>query len=385
MSEPRPDAFVAASGMVAALGADVATNCAAARAGLVRAGAIDHYAARSDVEGEIELVIGHQAGFLTRGFEGEMRLVRLVQGALSDLLVQSSGRIDWTGGARFYVAVPDVHRPWSGLELIGDEAARQTRAEALAQRQHHDAADNAASNSAAARRIVAKGAASANWPGGDVTPAFISVSGHAAALQAVAAAMRDLASGVTHTAVVLAVDSWLDEATLEWLDATGRLKRDGMPVGLQPGEAGVAIALTSSRPRGQAPAVRGAVSEAHETRTLLSGATTVGEALAQVVAQATASSPTKTAWIVSDQNGEVYRATDWGYAVVRLRAQFEQFADPVVWYPAASFGDVGAASALAGMCVAERAWLRGYAPAPTALIVAASDGPLRAAVALSAE
>jgi 3-oxoacyl-[acyl-carrier-protein] synthase-1 len=371
--------------MVAALGADVATNCAAARAGLVRSSPIEHYAARSDVEGDVEAVIGHHAGFLTRGFEGETRLVRLVQGALSDLIVQSSGRIDWNGHERFYVSLPDVHRPWSGLELIADEAARQKRAEAHARRQREEAEDDTSGNAATARRIVRKGAAGANWPGGEVAPAFVSVAGHAGGLQAVAAALRDLASGMTETAVVIGVDSWLDETTLEWLDATGRLKRDGMPVGLQPGEAGVAIALRSNPSAQRSTVVRGAVSEGHEQRALLSGASTVGEALAEVLARASASSPEEVVWLISDQNGEVYRATDWGYAAVRLRARFERFADPIVWYPAVSFGDVGAASALAGVCVADRAWLRGYAPARRALIVAASDGPLRAAVALSSE
>jgi 3-oxoacyl-[acyl-carrier-protein] synthase-1 len=204
-------------------------------------------------------------------------------------------------------------------------------------------------------------------------------------LQAVSAALGDLAAGIAQTAVVLGVDSWLDEATLEWLDATGRLKRDGMPVGLQPGEAGVAIALVREPLPGRSTIVRGGVSEAQEPRALLSAASTVGEALSQVVARAWTSSPQEVAWVIADQNGEVYRATDWGYAVVRLRAQFEAFANPVVWYPAVSFGDVGAASALVGMCIADRAWLRGYAPTRTALIAAASDGASRAAVALTSE
>jgi 3-oxoacyl-[acyl-carrier-protein] synthase-1 len=232
--------------MVAALGADVATNCAAARAGLVRSSPIEHYAARSDVEGDVEAVIGHHAGFLTRGFEGETRLVRLVQGALSDLIVQSSGRIDWNGPERFYVSLPDVHRPWSGLELIADEAARQKRAEAHARRQREEAEDDTSGNAATARRIVRKGAAGANWPAAQSRRPSSASPVHAGGLQAVAAALRDLASGMTETAVVVGVDSWLDETTLEWLDATGRLKRDGMPVGLQPGEAGVAIALRSN-------------------------------------------------------------------------------------------------------------------------------------------
>jgi 3-oxoacyl-[acyl-carrier-protein] synthase-1 len=91
----------------------------------------------------------------------------------------------------------------------------------------------------------------------------------------------------------------------------------------------------------------------------------------------------RTAWVVSDHNGEFYRAVDWGNALVRLRARGEAFADPVTWYPATSFGDTGAVSSLVGICLVGRAWSRAYAPASTAVIAAASDGPERAAAVLA--
>ncbi|HEY5810312.1 MAG TPA: hypothetical protein VIT67_20230, partial [Povalibacter sp.] len=229
-------------------------------------------------------------------------------------------------------------------------------------------------------RILRKAAALTQWPGEVATPACF--AGHAGGLEAVRAALADLSSNAARIAVVLGIDSLIDEETLDWLHTCGRLKSDGAPAGCQPGEAAVAIALTLETPARAAPVVQ-AISVAQEERSQLSGVNSNGKGLATAIAECWKRHPEETAWIISDHNGEVYRANDWGYAVVRLRAQFESFASPVVWYPALSFGDTGAASALAGICMAIRAWERNYAPARIALIAAASDGVGRAALSLA--
>ena len=76
---------------------------------------------------------------------------------------------------------------------------------------------------------------------------------------------------------------------------------------------------------------------------------------------------------------------EWGNAVVRLVAQSPRFAEPVLWYPAASFGDTGAASGAVALCMAIRAFERGYAPAQTATIISSADGSNRAAVRVTAQ
>ncbi len=87
-------------------------------------------------------------------------------------------------------------------------------------------------------------------------------------------------------------------------------------------------------------------------------------------------------WLVSDHNGENYRASELGHAIVRLRADHEAFAAPLVTYPAASFGDTGAASALLAIVTVVRAFARNHALADTALVLASSDGGLRGAAAI---
>ena len=375
------EAVVVGLGMCAALGSDVRTNCASARAGISRASALEHYRARSAVDGTPEPVIAHQANLFTRGFEGDPRLVRLAQAALTDLLGQAV-TIDWQQRPHtFYLALPDSDRIHTGAELIADDEARQAWREGEAARLQDDASPRV-SNAARGRRIVEQAARLARWPGA-VSVQFASFSGHAAGLEAIHAALSDLSSGVTELAVVLGVDSLLDASTLQWLHLRGRLKCDGAPAGVQPGEAGVAIALSRTAATGSSTARLRAVSLAEERRTLLDGKSAAGEALATVIAAVWDERQPASAWIISDQNGEVYRAMDWGHAVVRLRAQFDAFAEPILWYPAASFGDVGAASSLAGVCLAVRAWERQYAPAAAALVVAASDGEERAALALT--
>jgi 3-oxoacyl-[acyl-carrier-protein] synthase-1 len=381
-SEPSGAVVIGGLGMVASLGLDAATVCAAARAGLMRSRTLENYRLRSAVEGDEEPVIGHPVAMLTRGFEGRARQMRLLQGALADLLMQTP-QVDWQAEPhKFYIAFPDPARIGRGAELIADESARRSHSERLARSDESESPPET-SPASAAESLMQRAAELARWPATPVI-AFSRSAGKTAALEAIQAAIADLASGVTTLAVVIAADSLLDEETLNWLHMCGRLKCDAAPAGLRPGEAGVALMLCS---RASAYASSGcaqiqAMAFAEDAHDFLSGRTPVGEGLAEVVGRLWAGSEHPIPWIVSDQNGEYYRAADWGFAAVRLRAQEAAFASPVLWYPAASVGDTGAASALVGICYAERAWRRGYAPGPLALIAASDDESGRGALAL---
>ena len=321
---------------------------------------------RSAVDGTEESVMGHEATLLTRGFEGDMRLVRLSQGALSGLLLDTT-QINWHEQEhQFYLALPDAARTLQGMAQP-DYAAQRVAAEKQA------------------RAILGKAAVLARWPV-EPTFRFLSTNGHAAGLDAVRAASLDLAAGVIEVAVVLAVDSLLNQDTLNWLHQNNRLKCDGMPVGLQPGEAGVAAALTM-RPHLVHASTQGVtLGEVHleaEPLSLLSGAATRGEILARVIERAWRSSTIEPPWILSDQNGEEFRAMEWGHALVRLRGKNAAFSAPELWYAATSFGDTGASSSLVNLCMAVRSWERRYAAGAAALITAVSDGIQRSALLVS--
>jgi 3-oxoacyl-[acyl-carrier-protein] synthase-1 len=71
-------------------------------------------------------------------------------------------------------------------------------------------------------------------------------------------------------------------------------------------------------------------------------------------------------WVVTDLNGEATRALEWGHALVRLNKHNLEV-DPQ-WTPAVGLGDTGAAAGGVALCAVIRAFARGYAPAPLAII-----------------
>ena len=92
-------------------------------------------------------------------------------------------------------------------------------------------------------------------------------------------------------------------------------------------------------------------------------------------AQQLLAAPPAATWFVVDQNGEVFRANDWGCSLVRMQGTNGIDSAPTdVWYPAASFGDVGAASGAVATCMAMSAFERGYSPSPHAVVMTNSDG-----------
>ena len=214
---------------------------------------------------------------------------------------------------------------------------------------------------------------------------YLTYKGHAGGCECLALACSDLAEGRVGQALVAGVDSLLDPETIAWLHQAGRLKLSGMPVGLMPGEAAAFVLLCPESPLVEATVT--ATGDASEAKTLWSGSTSVGQGLAQALAQVAAAAgwaENQRAWVLADLNGEVYRANEWGHAVARLRADWPALENTALWLPAASFGDTGAASALMAVCSALQAQLRGYAPAERAVIVAASEGESRSVVVMQA-
>lgn len=370
-------ASVTAHSMVTSLGCDAATACAAARAGLSRAGKVEGMELTSEVTGEPEPLIAHAVPLLTRGFEGDVRLQRLLFGGLSELKSQLPDGALTSGRVGFYLSLPDPARAVRGLDLIPDDETRAAYAE-----QAGDFGPEP-SDSGFAYALLAGAAAQAGWPG-EIDLRHVSLAGHAAGAQCVAWAQRDLESGRVALAIVGAADSLLDQDTLAWLCSANRLKLSGMPVGLMPGEACAFLALSAQG--AQAEGKIGGVGLTAEPKTLWSGATSVGEALAKAIEQVAEPAGWRdaaAAWLVCDHNGETYRANEWGHALVRLRAQHPALDAPQLWMPAESFGDTGSASALVGVCVALAAFERNYAPSPKAVIVSASESQMRSALVLT--
>ncbi len=138
-------------------------------------------------------------------------------------------------------------------------------------------------NSPARKSLLDRAAALTRWPA-VVELAFVTIAGHAGGMEALRAASADLAEGRTEIAIVLGVDSLLDDEILNWLQVCGRLKSDAAPAGLQPGEAAAAIMLmASSAAQVKLHARVAHVDSASEVRALLAGENSTGESLAKIM------------------------------------------------------------------------------------------------------
>ncbi|MEJ8849311.1 hypothetical protein [Variovorax rhizosphaerae] len=370
---------ILAHAMVSSLGCDSADACAAARAGLTRAALIDGMEVSAAADGNPEPVVVHAVPVLTKGFEGEARLQRMVDHALLEMkvLLSRSGTLRDRVGA--YFAVPDPAREYQALDLITAEAERQEKSE-IAGRLAMQPFDGSS-----AQRMLTRAADAAEWPG-TIKLMRASAAGQAAALACMAAARQDLEEDRLDLAIVAAVDSLVSPATLIWLHQCHRLKTTDMPIGLMPGEGCVMLAMARGGEGVQGHVLDAALGQ--EPLSLWSGATSVGQGLGEVMSRVAQSAGWKdaeaSAWVISDHNGEVYRANEWGHALVRLQGAWPAASDPTVWFPAISFGDTGSAAPLIGACMALRAFERGHAPADRAMVLASSEGEARAALVLAA-
>lgn len=347
--------IVAAFGAATVLGLDAPTAFAAARAQLSRAITHPQFRMRSEVEGVEEPVIVHAAPLVTAGFEGPGRLFRLAQAALIDLLGSCEKLTDPWRDATFYVAA--CGRPGA--------VPAQPAAPDAAQRM--------------ARGVAMRAAAAAQWPR-QPEIRFVGAEGHTAGIRALGAAARDLMQGTVPAAVVLAFDSLLDEPTLQALATHGRLKCDGVPAGLQPGEAAAAVLLLPPQ-SASAPVWRLVAAATDDEPDAPDEAwVCTGEALSRALLTAWSRGPASTPWLLSDHNGEHARAYEWGCTLARLRGEGSAFEAPPVSYPAMAHGDTGAASALLSVGTALHLAARRAAPSAQALVAASSDGPARAAL-----
>ena len=367
---------ISAAGMVCSLGHDMDTACAAARAGLTRLSEVPCRVKGDDQAPEI--AVGHSVFGLTAGFEGDARLIRL-HGQAARNLFGHPGAATMQGKVGWFLALPSATRRISGLDGIPDSVARTLYEEDLSD------APAAAADPIRGKRIIE---AALDMAGASTALDIVQVStaGQVGFAELVNAAAQQLEVGTLDAAVVGGVDSLVDEPELDWLNITWRLKTAEQPVGLVPGEAAALVLLTRSARshRGRTPALANlhSVQCAQKGRAYLGGHAPDGDGLAAALfpfAQAQCVNGNNP-WLVTDQNGECYRAGDWGQAVVKLLTRFPGYQNPVVWYPALSFGDTGAASAAVGTCMVLRAFARSYAPSNIASVVSSNDGPDRAAL-----
>lgn len=217
----------------------------------------------------------------------------------------------------------------------------------------------------------------------DLTPrAQVFPLGHAAIFQALQSAIADLQTGHVRYAIVGGVDTYLDEATLEWLADINRLKTDRNVIGIIPGEGAAFVVLegrTAALARGASPLARvDGPATAMEPHGIYAGTPSRGEGLTIALQRTLAAVPdggADTAVVLCDLNGERYRATEWGLTFFRALGAVQR--SPAVWHPATSTGDTGAAAGAINLAFGAFAVAKGYARPEQVLLWGSSDEGLR--------
>jgi len=340
---------ITAVGLASSLGG-IIQAAAAFRAGITRAQNLPWITAHGH-DGERALVVGHPVRPPVEGLDGFAAWLRLAQLAWADGWTTggaSSARYpnDWSGTGMILV-MPRIHLARHGWEVDDPGSLLDEHLLlALLSRLGIVLPDT--------HRVVIAG-------------------DHSGTAQALGVASARLAAGDWRRAVILAIDSLLDPSSITWLAENARLKGEGNPNGIQPGESAVVLVVESSDVA-TCGSVRGVtvVSSAHlpgddgaprpdpiriATRwsTLMQQDETLREAQCEHVL---------------DQTGEEWRALSWGHLLSRSSLGR---GSQRVRLPAESFGATGAASGALGCALALRAFQRGYAKARDALVWSVDD------------
>ncbi|MGK3968091.1 hypothetical protein WMF38_28490 [Sorangium sp. So ce118] len=219
-----------------------------------------------------------------------------------------------------------------------------------------------------------------------ITSVSLIPGGHAAGLAALETALALLRAGNADACLVGAADSWFFLDTLEAMDGANRFKSRRNPWGFIPGEAAAFCLLCTTRAAQRANArVRGrllSVGLAEEQAALVPGAINTGEGLSRAVraALSAVSSDVRVDEVLCDLNGARDRADELGFLFARLGPRLGE--DARFWAPATSWGDIGAASAIAALTTAVVVAERGFPRGPHVLVTASSEEGLRGAALL---
>ncbi|WP_147443941.1 hypothetical protein [Corallococcus sicarius] len=342
------------TGLVCAVGHDVATACASLRCGMTRPRPL---AFKVSTSLGAEPVTGHPLWGITEGFQGLGLYVRLTSLALGDLLdstgLDGSDAGFW-GRTALYVGLSRTRN--EAVDFYDDILKAHLARTAI--------------------RLV----------GLHLAPerTYTVFHGNVSALAALREATTRLEEGAIERALIVCADSLVGDDELGLLMADGRLKTPERPRGLVPGEAVAALLVepeTVARRRGAFIQCRlGRVSVGQEAAPRASGGRPTGIALSEVLEQ-TLRQAGRVGAIYGDLNGEDTRAQEWANALVRLSAR-GALADAALHWPAASLGDTGAASGAIAVVAAARSFVKGYAEGARVLVWSSSDEGQVAAVLL---
>ncbi|WNG54438.1 hypothetical protein F0U59_06305 [Archangium gephyra] len=339
---------VVAIGARTPVGLNAEASAAAVRAGISR------YAEYPFVDVRGEPVVVAADGRLERRLEGRDRLVPMAESVVEELEAKLDQRVLYGGRLSVLLALAENRPGFSEGDAawVVDSLATHFRSK----------------TSSARVELVGRG--------------------HAGAIKAVEKAVRECSESEENLFLVVGVDSYLHADTFVWLERNRRFAQPGIRGGFIPGEGAGCLALMSAGLRRrlrlpQLAIVRG-VGTAQERLLRDSDTGSFGVGMTQAVRGAVAGLdlPREGVDVVyTDINGERYRSEEWGFVVLRAPSIWKT---PGYKAPSDCWGDVGAAFGVLGGILSVRAFARGYARGPRALVMTGSDSGLRGAMLLQA-
>ena len=357
-------------GMISSLGHDVVTSCAAARAGLARRAELETFSVYSEEEWSEVPVIGHTVAGFSDGFEGAGRLVRLASAALADLLDYAQLTPADFSRTGLYLNLPSGYfqKAYASHGTNGEPSPDVEPSAGIDELKEY------------CRTALANRVAELNGIRLPIGGTPVLFGDHAGVAAAILDASRRLQAGERDSYVVGGIDCCVESDFLQAASSFGLLKDDEHPIAFIPGEAAAFVLLEPlTRARARGARIEGIIegaSVASEPCHRLSGDPSVGVALASTIEATLEGLPDKgrnTGLVIGDLNGDSFRATEWGYAIVRLLQRYPWLQDQRQWYPADAFGEVGAATGAVGICTAVRAFARDYAGTDDVLMWLSSD------------
>ena len=227
---------------------------------------------------------------------------------------------------------------------------------------------------------------SLHLPGVTIEKASAALLGHSAGSMAIESAFKRIKAGRDDFCVIGGVDSYVDADTLDWIENNDQLHTPVNAWGFIPGEAAafclICTASTAVRHKLSVKARILSVRTEFEPNRIKTETVCVGKAMSVAVDTALQKLPQdKTIdQTYCDQNGEAYRADEFGFMLSRLSSRFD---DPGRFVAAADcWGDIGAASGPMSIMLACSAFEKQYNYTAYALVLTGSEVGHRTAVVL---
>ena len=348
-------------GMVSPIGFDVITSCASARAGIVRASALDYFSTFDAEEASLETVIGQSLQGFSTGFVGLGRLIRLGSAALSDLFsyMECEART-LSSGCGLFLNLSSGYYP-DRLELIEREKEGTLILD-------EDDPDYEPFESQIRQYQYGKSLIPRLCDNSDLKIDLefqrVYFEDHVGIITAIKDAALLLRSGKLERCIVGGIDSYVDHEMLEVLASLKLLKSADNPVGITPGEASAFFMLE----RYDVAKRRNAKIEAYvdypciieEEVHRFSDTPCGGQGLSSTISQTygeASKSERPIGTVIFNLNGDPWKSSEWGNTIAHVSLS-HPITEAEYWYPAESFSETGAATASISLCFGVRSFIR---------------------------